>query len=93
MGEKRGDQVVQLGQAAATRQVGGDGERRFAAEDVFHEAGQVTTSADIDEEAKAIGMHGLDRLAEGDGCRPLLGRPGRESRSDRRASAVRDAHE
>ena len=79
--------MVQLGQTAAARQVGGDCERRLAAEDVFDEAGQVAAGPDIDEQAKAVRMHGLDRLAEGDGCRPLLGRPGRESRSGHRASA------
>ena len=36
-----------------------------------HEAGQVAAGADVDKQAQAVGVHGLDRLAERDGLGPL----------------------
>ena len=85
--KSRGDQVIQLGQTAAAGQVGRDRERRLAAEDVFDEAGQVAACPDIDEQAKAVGVHGLDRLAERHGLSSTARRRARGSRRDRRASA------
>ena len=85
--------MVQLGEPAATGQVGGDRERRLAAEDVFDEAGEVAASADIDEKAKAVGVHGLDRLAERNGGGPLLDGELRGSWSDPSGMRRREAHE
>ena len=63
--------MVQLGETAPAREVRRHGERRPTAEGILDEAGQVAAGPDVDEEPQAVGVHGLDRLAERDGAGPL----------------------
>lgn len=87
--------MIQLHEPASPWQVGGDRKRGLTAKNVFDEAGQVAAGADIHEEAKTVGVHGLDRFAESHGRRPLFNgqlanranvighRPARRTRIDR----------
>ena len=74
LGKERGDQVVELRQARAPRQVRGDREGGPPAQRVLDEPGEVAPRTDVDEEPDAVGVHRLDRPAERDGPRPLLDR-------------------
>ena len=71
LGERRGDQVVQLGQTAAAWEVRRHGEGRLAAQRILDEPGQVAACTHVDEHPQAVGVHGLDGLAERDGLGPL----------------------
>ncbi len=68
---QRRDQMVELRQPRPLRQVRGDGERGLASERVLDEPGEVATSADVDEDPDAVGMHRLHGPAELDGSGPL----------------------
>ena len=88
--------MIQLRQPRPPRQVRRDGEVGPAPERVLDEPGQVAPRPDLDEEPDAVGVHRLDRRAEGDRARPTArpraaGSPRRRRPSGPRSRTSRSA--
>src|SRR3954453_4188848 len=63
--------MVELRCSRAPRQVGGDCECRPPAKNVIDITAQVSSRADVNEDAQSVPKHGLDGVPEGDWSSPL----------------------
>ena len=72
VGGEHADEVAQLRRAGAAHDVGSDGAGGASAQDVLHERRHVPARPDLDEDARAVVVQRLDRLAEANRLRPVL---------------------